>query len=67
MPLTPTVVSVELLMISSERVSALAEVIRGLLKNANLLRVSLNMSEFVISDTSLSPMEQLIRSKDVND
>ena len=63
----PTVVNVELLMISSERVFALAELIRGLLKNTNLLRVSLNMSEFVISDTSLSPMEQLQRCKCSND
>ena len=65
--LIPTVVSVELLMISSERVSALAEVIRGLSMNTNLLKVLWNMSEFVISDTSLSPMKQLPRSKYAND
>ena len=66
-PLTSNLVSVELLMISSERVSALAELMRGLLKNTNSLRVLLSMSEFVISDISLSPMEQLQRCNCFND
>ena len=66
MPLILILVNVELLMISSERVSALAELIRGLSKSTNDLRVLLSMSEFVILDTSLSPMEQLIRSKYAN-
>ena len=64
MPLASKLVSVKLLMISSESVSAL---IRGLLKNTNSSRELLCMSEFLILDTSLSPMEQLQSCNSLND